>query len=521
MNNKPNILHFFVDQMRFDTIRALGNPIIKTPNLDKLCQNGIAFSNAYSPSPVCISARCSMIYGQYPMNTGCYENTLMPTDGRQSFMGALTDGGYRTHGIGKCHFTPDRQALRGFETRERQASSASNLEGEDYLKYLSDRGYDYICETIGVKGEMYYIPQPAQLPQEDHPTQWIGDRSIAFLKEQKEAEQPWYLFSSFIHPHPPFTPPNPWHKLYRAAEMPLPKVPDDVESLQTYVNRCQNRYKYRDQGIDNNLLRCMKAYYYSCISFLDYQVGRVMDTLEATGQLKNTMILFTGDHGEHLGDYNCFGKRSMHDSSSRIPFILSMPGRFEGGKICETAVSLVDVAPTLLGAANLSLDTLRVDGVDVYNIITSNCDRELVFSQLAYDQTNFVDKNDPNSKIPEDYLEDEELFRAARSSYMAVNKDWKYFYSAPDNQEYLIDKNKDPEERRNKAGVIFTRDTLLEMRHKLFAHLQEGGETAGIDGDYWRKFPQAKVPKDPDTGLLIQDTYTPWADMEIPGYTDI
>ena len=101
MSKRPNILHFFTDQQRFDTIHALGNPIIKTPSLDRLCENGVAFTNAFTPSPVCISARCCMIHGQYPMNTGCYENTRMPTDGRQSFMEALTEAGYRTHGIGK------------------------------------------------------------------------------------------------------------------------------------------------------------------------------------------------------------------------------------------------------------------------------------------------------------------------------------------------------------------------------------------------------------------------------------
>ena len=118
--SQPNILHIFVDQQRFDTIRALGNHIIHTPNLDRLCSNGVAFTNAFSPSPVCVAARCSMIYGQYPANTDCYANTTMPTDNRTSFMTALTDAGYCTHGIGKCHFTPDTYALRGFQSRERQ-----------------------------------------------------------------------------------------------------------------------------------------------------------------------------------------------------------------------------------------------------------------------------------------------------------------------------------------------------------------------------------------------------------------
>ncbi len=117
----PNILLIFCDQLRFDTIRELGNPVIRTPNLDRLCREGTTFTSAYSPCPVSVPARASMHYGQYPMNTGCYENRdPMPEDGRPSFMQVLSDAGHRTHGVGKCHFSPDPHALRGFQTRERQ-----------------------------------------------------------------------------------------------------------------------------------------------------------------------------------------------------------------------------------------------------------------------------------------------------------------------------------------------------------------------------------------------------------------
>ncbi len=502
MKRKPNILHLFVDQQRFDTIRALGNSIIKTPNLDRLCREGVAFTNGYSPSPVCVSARCSMIMGQYPMNTGCMENSRMPTDERQTFMDALTLAGYRTHGIGKCHFTPDSHALRGFQSRERQEENgAHSLEGEDYLIYLKNKGYDHLCEPMGVRGEMYYIPQPSQLPPEDHPTQWIADRSIAFIEQESKTQQPWYLFSSFIHPHPPFAPPNPWHKLYRAPLMPLPNVPADVESLQTYVNRFQNRYKYRDQGLDTNLLRCMKAYYYACISFVDYQIGRILDGLETAGQLDNTLILFTTDHGEHLGDYNCFGKRSMHDSCARIPFIVRQPGQFEGGIQCDTPVSLVDIAPTFLQTAGAKIDSHSLDGVDLAQLLTGNVSRDHVFAQLAPGRIS-------------------EVGYAATSTYMAVSREWKYFYSAPDNQEYLFDKIHDPQETRNKAGLSLCQKPLKQIRGSLMAYLRETGTVDGLNGDAWKELPKLHVPTDPDAGLLIQDGYTPWVDTNIPGYSD-
>jgi arylsulfatase A-like enzyme len=495
---RPNILHIFTDQQRADTIGALGNPIIKTPSFDGIAREGIAFTNAFSPSPVCISARCSMIFGQYPQNTKCYENRPMPTDDRQTFMDALTKAGYRTHGIGKCHFSPDSQALMGMQTRERQEEMVGGEnpdERDDYLKYLWERGYMHICDPMGIRGEMYYVPQPAQTPAKVHPTNWVGDRSVAFIETEGQkagpSKQPWYLFSSFIHPHPPFAPPNPWHKLYRAPLMPLPKVPQDCDALLTYINRHQNRYKFRDQGIDQNLMRNIKAYYYACISFIDYQVGRMLNALEKSGQLDNTLIICTSDHGEHLGDYNCFGKRSMHDTAARVPMLVRHPGRFAGGRTCSRPVSLIDVAPTILNAAGAKVASHGLDGEDLYTVLQGESEREMVLAQ--HDEG-----------------------RAA--TYMIVSEEWKYFYSAADNREFLFDRTADPEETRNKAGIPFLGKTKDMMKRTLIDFLSRTGETRGIQGDDWKVFPRLRVLEDPDAGLLIQDHK--WADTRIPGYND-
>ena len=516
---KPNILHIFTDMQRADTIAALGNPVIRTPNLDRLCREGVAFTNAFSPSPVCISARCSMIHGQYPHNTGCYENTVMPTDGRETFMDALSAAGYRTHGIGKCHFTPDRYALRGFGSREIQeegGSSPEELPRNHYLSYLNGREHDHICEAFGVRGEMYYIPQPSQVPERDHPTRWIGDRSVDFIRERKGDRDPWYLFSSFIHPHPPFTPPNPWHKLYRPAMMPLPNTPPGFETLHTFINKVQNRYKYRDQGTDRNLVRLIKAYYYACVSFIDAQVGRLIEALEDNGQLDNTLIVFTSDHGELLGDYGCWGKRSMHDASARVPLIARMPGRFDGGRVCGTPVSLVDLAPTFLSAAGGSIGTHELDGKDLCDIAAGRSERKYVFSRLScagsmtrrYQGDRYVEG--PSAGSRDDI--------AAYSSYLCVSREWKYVYSAPDGREFFFDRTGDPLETRNRKGVEFCAGALREHREALIGHLTAGGETAGINGTEWKRFPVREIDPDPDTGLLIQDLYTPWAEIEIPGY---
>ena len=501
---------------RFDTIHALGNPVIRTPNLDRLCEEGVAFTQAFSPSPVCISARCSMITGQYPMHTGCYENTVMPTDGRSTFMSELQAHGYHTYGIGKCHFTPDRYELKGFEGREVQEEgieTAVNLHRNHYLTYLHDRGYDHICEPHGIRGEMYYIPQPSQLPQMDHPTTWVGDRSVDFIRS--EHDRPWYLFSSFIHPHPPFTPPNPWHKLYRPTDMPLP---EPGEELLTFVNRVQNRYKYRDQGYDRHIVRAIKAYYYGCISYVDFQIGRILEALEESWQLDSTLIVFNSDHGELLGDRNSYGKRSMHDASVRVPMLLRYPGRFDGGRRCDRPVSLVDIAPTLLEAAGCdsrSMTTHRLDGVDLYRVLTGESEREAVFAQLSYRDPILRKAIDPEQL----HVLDSRDAHAHLSSYMAVSRDWKYCYSAPDDREFLFCRNDDPGEHRDRIDDTQVVEDKAHTKQLLIDHLVEGGETSGLEGNDWRHFPTLRINPDPDAGLLIQDFYTPWAQMELPeGY---
>jgi arylsulfatase A-like enzyme len=487
---QPNILVFFTDQQRADTIHALGNAVIRTPNLDRLCAEGTAFTSAFSPSPVCVPARCALHYGLYPQRTRCYENgSPMPEDERPSFMQALTQAGYRTHGLGKCHFTPDRHALRGFQSRELQEEMVDNPADDDYHRFLHAQGFGHICDPHGIRGEMYYTPQPAQMPAHLHPTHWIGDRAKAFIAAQTP-QQPWMLFCSFVHPHPPFAPPNPWHKLYRAPLMPLPHIPPDSEALYTMVNRRQNRYKYRDQGFDQNLVRSIKAYYYAIISFIDYQVGRVLETLEQSGALDNTLILFTSDHGELLGDYRCFGKRSMHNACARVPMLARLPGHFAAGQICPDPVNLVDVMPTILAAADIPHPATGLDGENLAAVAAGQSAREYVYSQ----------DNDKQNAI-----------------YTIFGRRWKYAYSAADNQEFLFDRQQDPLESRNFAGMMLRATEQRQMRETLISYLHSAGESDALEGRNWKVYPRQEMPRNPDAGLLIQDH--PWPDTNIPGYS--
>ncbi|NLF40567.1 sulfatase-like hydrolase/transferase [bacterium] len=498
MPRTPNILFLFSDQLRGDVFAALGNPVIRTPHFDRLVREGTAFLSAYTPSPECVPARCSMMMGQYPPRTGCYGNGFpWPFDEKETVMAALSRAGYRTHGIGKCHFEPYDTAheLHGFHTRERQEEITGNPERDEYMQYLWANGCKHITDPHGVRGEMYYVPQPAQMPAQHHPTQWVGDRSVSFIRAQENAGDPWFLFSSFVHPHPPFCPPAPWHKLYRDLDVPLPFMPPDCERLHLYINTFQNRYKRRDRGFDLQLVRVMRAYYYACVSFIDFQVGRMLAALEETGQLDNTIILLAADHGELLGDYGCVGKRSYHDAVTRVPLIARHPATFAPGGRCATPVSLVDVAATLLAHSGASLSTHQPDGADIAAIARGAEADRTVFSQLG---------------------------REGNAIYMAVNRSWKFVYSAPDQRELLFDRVNDPGETKDLAYATWQRSfpwpvAQDAMRQSLAAFLKDAGETAALDGDRLRVYPRKEMPANPDAGMLYQDH--PWADQTIPGYT--
>lgn len=323
---RPNILFLFTDQQRFDTIAALGHPFIKTPALDRLVREGMAFTRCYTPSPVCVPARASLHSGRYPWRTQVYDNAdPWPVDG-PSIPSVLGAAGYRTHAIGKSHFVPDEYGLQGFQSREAAEEIPAAPEKDAYVRFLRENGCGHLADIHGQRGDFYYLPQPGQLPEALHPTAWTGARARAFI-EQADGAVPWFLYCGFIHPHPPWVVPPRWSKLYRSHEMPDAFRPPDEESLLCHINRVQNRYKWRDQGHDRNLLRTQRAFYHAAISFIDFQIGQLLDVLDQRGLTDRTLIVFSSDHGEYLGDYGCYGKRGMHDVSNRVPLLARLPGR--------------------------------------------------------------------------------------------------------------------------------------------------------------------------------------------------
>ena len=468
---QPNTLLFFTDQQRYDTIAALGNPIIKTPNMDFIANTGVSFDRCYTNSPVCIAARCAMVTGLPAHVTDCYANVPMPQE-ETSFMEVLQSLGYQTHGVGKQHFSPDSHKLWGYDSRN---YSEEGGQGDEFRDYLKKNGYGYVDDIHGVRSEYYYIPQPSQLPAHLHNSSWVADCSIDYLNK-RDPNKPFFLMSSFIKPHPPFENPVPWNKLYRMGQMPLPRRPENYQDALCYWNHFQNRYKYRDQGFDDNMLRTMKAAYYGAISFVDYNVGRI---LEALGDdIDNTLILYLADHGEMLGDFGSFGKRNMLEPSAHVPMLARLPGVFEGGRRIDAPTSNLDLFPTFTAIAGADSPSAHPEGQDLRAVADGSSEREYVYSQYGQEATGL---------------------------YLITDGTWKYTYSAADQKEWLYNLELDAGESRNLAYNGFYMNETVRLRTALLERFTEAGYTKAVENGQWRDYGTTGTTFETDELLLLQD----------------
>ena len=402
-----HILILFTDQQRYDTVSAFGNPAIQTPNLDALARDSLVYNRCITPSPVCVPARLSLMAGQYPARTGCNNNNADRVYQGEGFYSRLTAAGYTSCCVGKMHNLWDPYGAMGFTQRRSQEELAAP--GDEYAAFIRKK-YPWVFDVHGMRSEMYYMPQISPLAPADHPSAWIGDRSVEFI-ENYSSDKPMFLFSSFIHPHPPYCPPAPWQKLYR-EDPPAPFVPEE-EALPAFSELIGSRCSLERLQMSRQDILRSKNFYYACVSYVDYQVGRIIQALKDKGMYEDTLILFTSDHGDMMGDFNAIGKRTMVDSSCHVPFILHVPGR--GHEEISAPCSLVDVAPTLLRYAGVETAAGEFDGID----LLGGEEREYVFSQHGCGDAGTYMVTDGKNKL---------IYRAAGDRYY-------FFDTCPEERE--------------------------------------------------------------------------------------
>lgn len=456
---RPNVLVIMTDQQRYDSVSATGESEIETPNIDRLAAEGTLFTNAYCAAPECVPSRHAFISGQHPLRSGCLSNVCGRLDPAvPTLMKSFKEAGFRTAGMGKMHFVPTREQF-GFD--EMQLSEEVPLKGQDeYLAFLQREGYtDYIYEPQGVRGPLYYLPQPSPLPKEKHSSWWTVDRSIEFIEECRFGEEPFFLFSSFIQPHPPFDPPTPYQYRYLPNDFKTPKGGNNAGNM-NYWQLLQNRYK----GYIENpyLLRTIKAYYHACVSFVDEMVGRLLDHLEQSGLAENTIVLFLSDHGEFLGDHSCFGKRSWYKEAAQVPLILHLPKtvrsalRLDSVSRCNNLVTQHDLYPTLCRAAGLPLPA-GVDGLDL-------------IAQLQ-----------GVAKPRKELIGVLDFGPESGSLHSCITDTWKYTYSSLDGHEQIISRSADPDESQ-----LLTGPEAATIRTQALKAIGENHRECGVGERYFK-----------------------------------
>ena len=339
---RPDILFIMTDQQRFDTIAALGNSHIYTPNMDRLVRRGITFSNAYATCPVCVAARYTIRTGCEPATTRVFTNAKAgPVDGQALEMEArcgaylartMSRLRYRTFGVGKFHTNPWNEDL-GFETlwRCEETYHPPNREGDDYGSWLAREHpeFDFLEQPMGERTEMFYLPQRSPLPADLGGEWWTADRTVAEI-EKSDDSRPFFGFVSFVGPHPPLAPPIPFNRMYNPDRMPEP-VLGNIEDDYLDEEIPFMRHAIWADAINPALTKIVKARYYGEITYLDYCLGRILDTVEARANSDNVLICFFSDHGDLLGDHHGWQKQNFFEAACRVPLLLSWPTALPAG----------------------------------------------------------------------------------------------------------------------------------------------------------------------------------------------
>ncbi len=332
--------------MRFDATGAAGSGWARTPNLDRLAAEGCFFENAFCTNPVCTPARHNILTGLPPRFHGYWRNSPQPWDKDLPVMPRLLSrAGYVTQAIGHMGFRPQRHD-HGFDGMLLAEHAANNRDDNDYALYLKDAGFGHVRNIFGVANLIRFQPQRSLIPEEHHLTTWIADRSIEFLRDNRD--RPFFLWSSWFAPHAPFQVPESFSQVLAAAP-----IPDPVRRLSPLPPKAQ-AYSQHEEVIGAEQLRRSRELYHSAVSMIDKNIGRLLDELEALALADDTLVLFTSDHGDNLGDLGCFNKSLPYRSCCRIPMILRVPGRVAARSRYDDFVDLNDILPTFLDAAGLA-----------------------------------------------------------------------------------------------------------------------------------------------------------------------
>jgi arylsulfatase A-like enzyme len=412
-----NVLFIMADQLRADHLACYGHPYIRTPNLDALARRGVRFQNAFVNSGVCGPSRMSYYTGRYPSSHGATWNRVPLS------IGEVTLGEYvRGHGrklvlAGKTHVMPDHAGLQrlnidggselgrllhagGFEEIDRYDGHHEPGDESGYPAYLRRHGYDspdpwtdYVISACDAQGQvvsgwhMRNACFPSRVAEEHSETAYMTNQALDFM--QRMGSQPWVLHLSYVKPHWPYIAPDPYHRMYSYDQcLPPVRCAQELENAHPVVQA----YRQQEECASFATSECprvVRPAYQGLITQLDDHLGRLFDYMEQTGLMKNTLIIFTADHGDFLGDHWLGEKELFYDAAQRVPLIVFDPSSQADttrGVAEQRYVESVDILPTVLESLDIPLAQHRLEGRSLRPLLHGSAQswRNTVYSELDY-----------------------------------------------------------------------------------------------------------------------------------------
>lgn len=450
---KPtNMLFIISDQHTRDVAGCYGHPLIQTPNIDRLAEQGTRFTRAYTNCPICVPARASLATGRYVHDIGAWDNAH-PYDGTPpSWHHRLRSQGLVAESIGKLHFR-GQGSDHGF-THEVEPLNVVDGVGDVLACIRNNPPIRQKREGITGAG-----PGDSTYLRYD---QRNADNACRWLHQHANDDKPWTLFLSFVCPHPPYIAPPELFAQYRLEDVLLmPQWQPDEWPQHPAMQRFRELFTF-DQAFDEATVRKMIAAYYGTVTYLDQRIGQVLTALAATGQADNTRIIYTTDHGEHMGARGIFGKFTMYEESAAVPFIMAGPD-VPAGEVCQTPVSLVDGHPTILEAVGAEPDDADADlpGQSLWAIANAPEQARTVLSEYH-------------------------AIGARDAVFMLRNNRYKYVHHVGESPQ-LFDLAMDPEEENDLAGYAENQQLLTDFDRELRTLLDPEAIDAHAKASQWAR----------------------------------
>ena len=493
--NKPNLVYIFTDQQRADTMAAYGNDWIETPNLNRLADQSLVFENAYVSAPICTPSRSTLMTGLWPHTNGCTKNNIPLPEEVQTFAEFFPEE-YHTAYYGKWHLGDEVIKRKGWDEwhsiedqyRVWSTKEDNNEILSDYHQYLIAQGYKPDKES---SGKMVFSRSfAAQLPEEHTKAAYLGRKVSEFIDHNKA--NPFAICVNFFEPHPPYT--GPFNDLYEPDDIPQTPVfrvdpPDSASRMSTLMADEQAKKRLvinHDQEtsiLENddefngpltnseNEFRKVQAKYYGLVTLVDKAVGQILDAIEKAGISEETIVVFTSEHGDQMGDHNFFHKIVMYEQSVKVPCLIRVP--WLGSRDVTGRYSHIDTIPTLLDLMNIDIPK-HLQGESKAGRIKKG--------ETLEDNDIFLDWNgrSVDQRFP---LSELERMREIPHRCIVTGDGWKLNLSVGDQSE-LYDLKSDPYEQTNLYNDPAHSVKVVELAKKIRKWQIETGDTALIPDVY-------------------------------------